>query len=108
MLEIKSSTATALSTQRSLLLAAGRGLFLALARDHLAKHHHTIAIHEGDAGKALAVLESVAHQRLLGLEAALGHLVGLQRMGIFHFLATGLLAHLPLQLGDAAGRTATT
>ena len=30
------------------------------------------AVHEGDAGEALAVLEGVADQGLLGLEAALG------------------------------------
>ena len=62
----------------------------------------TVAIHERDTRKALAVLERVADQRLLRLEGALGHLVGLQGVWVFHFLATSLLAHLPLELGDAA------
>merc|ERR1719253_2561152 len=89
---------------RSLLLAAGTALLLALAGDHLAKHHHPVAVHERDAGQALAVLEGVAHQRLLWLEAALSHLVGLEGVGVLHLLAVRLLAHLPLQLADAACR----
>merc|ERR1719253_1566312 len=89
---------------RSLLLAAGTALLLALAGDHLAKHHHPVAVHERDAGQALAVLEGVAHQRLLWLEAALSHLVGLEGVGVLHLLAARLLAHLPLQLADAACR----
>merc|ERR1712060_903635 len=89
---------------RSLLLAAGTALLLALAGDHLAKHHHTVTVHERHAGQALAILEGVAHQRLLWLEAALSHLVGLEGMGVLHLLAAGLLAHLPLQLADAACR----
>ena len=47
---------------------------------------------------------AVAHKRLLWLEAALGHLVGLEGMRVLHLLATGLLAHLPLELGDVASR----
>merc|ERR1719188_2196283 len=89
---------------RSLLLAASAALLLALARDNLAKHHHAVAIHERHARQALAVLEGVAHQRLLRLEAALSHLVGLEGMGVLHLLAARLLAHLPLQLADAARR----
>ena len=38
-----------------------------------------VRVHEGNAGEALAVLEAVAHQRLLELEAALCRLIGLQR-----------------------------
>merc|ERR1712176_1471130 len=87
---------------RSLLLAAGAALLLALARDHLTKHHHAVAVHERHARQALAVLEGVAHQRLLRLEAALSHLVGLEGVGVLHLLAARLLAHLPLQLADAA------
>merc|ERR1712176_1195950 len=90
---------------RSLLLAAGAALLLALARDDLAKHHHTIAIHERHARQALAVLEGVAHQGLLRREAALGHLVGLQGVRVIHLLASGLLAHLPLELRDPARRS---
>merc|ERR1719322_585778 len=90
----------------SLFLATSCGILLPFARNHLAKHHHAVAIHEGDAGEALAVLEGVAHQRLLGLEAALGHFVGLQRVRVFHLLAARLLAHLPLKLRDAAGGAA--
>merc|ERR1712039_747605 len=100
-------TATkATAQQASLLLAASRALLLALARDHLAEHHHAIAIHEGNTRKALAILEGVAHERLLWLGAALRHLVRLQRMRVFHLLAARLLAHLPLELADAAGRAA--
>merc|ERR1712004_83275 len=91
---------------RSLLLAAGAALLLALARDHLAKHHHAVAIHECHARQALAVLEGVAYQRLLRLEAALSHLVGLEGVRILHLLATSLLAHLPLQGRDTACSTA--
>ena len=63
--------------QGSLLLATlVITLALALAAHHLAKHHHTVAVHEGNTGEALAVLEGVADQWLLWLEAALSHLVG--------------------------------
>merc|ERR1712176_1109551 len=93
---------TPIYEMRSLLLAAGTALLLSLAGDNLAKHHHTVAVHERDAGQALAILEGVAHQGLLWLEAALSHLVGLQGVGVLHFLAACLLAHLPLQRGDAA------
>merc|ERR1712050_278811 len=90
--------------KRSLLLAAaGTTLLLPLARDHLAQHDNTVAIHEGDARQTLAILEGVAHQGLLRLEAALGHFVGLQGVRVVHLLAAGLLAHLPLELRDAAG-----
>merc|ERR1711963_353055 len=92
--------------KNSLLLATLVVALLALAAHHLAKHHHTVAIHEGNTGQALAVLEGVANQRLLRLEAALSHLVGLQGVGILHFLATSLLTHLPLQGRDTAGSTA--
>merc|ERR1712217_616407 len=101
--------ATRVTSASLLLLASARGLvILALARDDLAKHHHTITVHEGDAGEAFAILEGVAHQGLLRLEAALRHLVRLERVWILHFLAPGLLAHLPLELGDAACRAAAT
>merc|ERR1719204_2799654 len=90
----------------SLLLAARSALLLALARDHLPKHHDAIAVHEGDTRQALAILECVAHERLLRLEAALRHLVRLERVRVLHLLATRLLAHLPLQLADAAGGAA--
>merc|ERR1719236_116050 len=87
----------------SLLLASsGAGIFLPLAGDDLPQHDATVAIHEGDTGETLAILEAVAHERLLWLEAALSHLVGFEGVRILHLLATGLLAHLPLQLGNAA------
>merc|ERR1719326_1238259 len=85
-------------SEGSLLLTTSRSLLLPLASDDLAKHHHTIAIHEGHTGKALTILEGVTHQWLLGLERALCHLVRLQRVRLVHLLATGLFAHLPLQL----------
>merc|ERR1712226_589473 len=68
-----------LQTSSLLLAASGLLVVLPLARDDLAKHHHAVAIHESDARKALAILERVADQRLLRCEAALRHLVRLQR-----------------------------
>merc|ERR1711963_548808 len=88
----------------SLLLAASRALLLALARDHLPKHDNAVAIHEGHTGEALAILEGVAHKRLLRLEAALRHLIRLEGVRILHLLAARLFAHLPLQSRDAACR----
>merc|ERR1740123_1789844 len=73
-----------------------------------AKHDDAVSIHECHPGKSLAIFESVTHQRLLRLEAALGHLIGLQGVRVLHFLAARLLAHLPLQLGDPACRTSAT
>ena len=57
-----------------------------------------VAVQEGDAGQALAVLERVHHQRLLGREHALRHLVGLERVRVLQLLAACLLTHLPLQV----------
>merc|ERR1712107_135525 len=91
----------------SLLLATRSTLLLALARDDLTQHDDTVAIHKGHARQALAILGSIAHERLLRLEAALRHLVRLQGVRVLHLLATGLFAHLPLQSGNAAGGTAT-
>merc|ERR1712190_49065 len=90
----------------SLLLAALVIALLALAAHDLAKHHHAVAVHECNTGQALTILEGIAHQRLLRLEAALSHLVGLQGVRILHLLAASLLAHLPLQGRDTAGSTA--
>merc|ERR1712176_590980 len=87
-----------------LLLASGAALLLALARDDFAQHHYAVPVHEGHARQALAILEGVADQRLLRRKAALGHLVGLQRVRIFHLLAASLLAHFPLELRDPARR----
>merc|ERR1711988_1991428 len=93
--------------RRSLLLATSLGIgCLLLARDDLAKHDHAVAIHEGNTREALAVLEGVAHQRLLRCKGALCHLVGLQGVRIFHLLAASFLAHLPLELGNPAGSAA--
>mmetsp|Transcript_73712 Transcript_73712/g.208779 ORF Transcript_73712/g.208779 Transcript_73712/m.208779 type:complete len:344 (-) Transcript_73712:164-1195(-) len=91
----------------SLLLATGRRVLLALTGDNLAQHDHAVAVHEGDSRKTLAVLEGVADKWLLRLEAALRHLVRLERVWLFHLLAAGLLAHLPDQLRDPACRSAT-
>merc|ERR1712127_1051906 len=77
----------ALPQASSLFLAAAGALLLALASDNLAKHHDAVAVHEGHAREALAILEGVANKRLLRLEAALSHLVGLQRVRVFHLLA---------------------
>jgi hypothetical protein len=58
--------------------------------------------------KTLAILEGVGDQRLLWLEAALSHLIALERMRVFHLLTTCLFSHLPLEGGDAAGRATAT
>merc|ERR1719498_1209139 len=90
-------------TERSLLLASRLvALRLGDARDDFAKHDTAVAVHECNTREALAVLEGVAHERLLRLEGALCHLVGLERMRILELLATSLLAHLPLERGDSA------
>merc|ERR1711945_26095 len=89
----------------SLLLAA-TDILLALAGDDFSKHDDTVAIHEGNAGETLTVLEAVAHKWLLWLEAALSHLVRLERVRLLELLATGLLTHLPLEGRDTASSTA--
>merc|ERR550532_2478370 len=90
--------------QASFLLTTGSSILLALAGDDLAQHDDTVAIHECNPRKALAIFKSIAHKGLLGLEAALGHLIRLQGVGVFHFFAPGLFAHLPFQFGNAACR----
>merc|ERR1719238_705714 len=92
----------------SLLLAACASFLFPFARNDLAQHDHTVAIHEGDTRQAFAILEGVAHEGLLRLEGALGHLVRLQGVRFFHFLSTSFFAHLPCQLRDAASRAAAT
>merc|ERR1712113_612710 len=86
----------------SLLLASTGGFLFTLTRDDLAQHHYTVAVHECNSRQTLAILECVAHQGLLWCKAALGHLVRLQGVRIVHLLTSGLLAHLPLELRDAA------
>merc|ERR1712139_127908 len=87
----------------SLLLAATLLVSsLGFARDHLSKHDDAIAIHKGHTRKTLAVLEAIGDQWLLRGKRTLSHLVGLQGVRILHFLATCLLTHLPLELGDTA------
>merc|ERR1711865_408908 len=96
------------ATSCSFLLAACLVAFLtSLAGDHLSKHDTAVSIHEGNTRETLAILESVAHKWLLRLEGHLSHLVRLQRVRIFKLLATSLLAHLPLELGDTARCTTT-
>merc|ERR1712060_962224 len=84
--------------RRSLLLTTCRALLLAFAARDLAQHHDTVAVHECDTRQALAILECIANQWLLWLEGALGHLVRLQRVWVFHLFATGFLPHLPHEL----------
>merc|ERR1711959_807417 len=89
----------------SFLLATGLVTCIRLlTRDDLAQHDHTISIHECNTGEAFAILKCVAHERLLGCEGAFCHLVGLQGVRILHLLASGLFAHLPCELDNAAGR----
>jgi len=78
-----------------------------LTGNDLAQHDNTITIHEGDTRETFTVLESICDQRLLWLERAFSHLVGLQRVRVFQLLSTCLLAHLPLQGTDTAGSATT-
>merc|ERR1712083_1139213 len=91
----------------SFLFAPSSGILLPFARNDFTQHDHTVAIHESDAGQTFAILEGVAHEGLLRLERALGHLVRLQGMWVFPFLSTSFLAHLPCQLRNATSRPAT-
>merc|ERR1712083_449307 len=92
----------------SFLFAPSSGILLPFARNDFTQHDHTVAIHESDAGQTFAILEGVAHEGLLRLERALGHLVRLQGMWFFHFFTAGFFPHLPRQLRDATSRPATT
>merc|ERR1719502_1466678 len=74
--------------------------------DDLAKHDGGVAVQEGNARQALAVLERVDHERVLRLEGALGDLVRLERVGALELLAASLLADLPGDLAHAASGTA--
>jgi len=47
-------------------------------------------------------LELVHHEGVAGLEDGLGHLVGLERLGVGQLLAAGLLTHLEVELGHLA------
>jgi len=58
-----------------LLAAFAIALLLPLTIRDFAKHHATIAVHEGNTGKTFTILERVAHQRLLWHEGALRHFV---------------------------------
>mmetsp|Transcript_45250 Transcript_45250/g.75478 ORF Transcript_45250/g.75478 Transcript_45250/m.75478 type:complete len:492 (+) Transcript_45250:209-1684(+) len=100
------STSSSITRLTSLLLL-GLGL-LGGGGGHLAKHDRGVTVKEGDAGETFAVLEGVDHEGLLGSEHDLGDLVGLEGVGCLHLLATGLLAHLPLDLGHAGCSAAAT
>merc|ERR1719258_237681 len=79
-------------------------LLVSLERDlgDLAEHDRGVAVEEGDAGEAVARLEVVNHEGVLGLEDRLGDLVGLERHGGLELLATGFLADLEDELGHLA------
>merc|ERR1712050_310258 len=59
----------------SLFLSTLITLFLPFARNDLAQHNHTIAVHERYTRQTFAILERIANKRLLWLEAALRHLI---------------------------------
>merc|ERR1719263_10253 len=70
---------------RLLLLLASllrRHVLLVLELGDLAKHDGGVAVEEGNARQALAVLEGVDHERLLRHEDDLGHLVRLERVRV--------------------------
>merc|ERR1719183_2010711 len=93
-----------LRTAYSLLLSSCSTILLLLTGDDLSKHNDTVAVHEGDTREPFAVFKAIADQRLLGLERALRHLVGLQSMRILRFFSACFFAHLPDDLRDAACR----
>merc|ERR1712216_509432 len=72
-----------------LALLAGllrRHVLLVHQAGDLAKHDSGVAVEERDAGEALAVLEGVDDERLLGHEDDLRHLVRLERVGVLHLM----------------------
>ena len=71
-----------------------RRLSLVRHLDDLAEHDGGVAVEEGDAAEALAVLEAVDDERLRRLEHDLRHLVRLHAVRLLQLLATRLLAHL--------------
>merc|ERR1719439_305389 len=79
-----------------------RHVLLVLELGDLAKHDGGVAVEEGDAREALAVLERIHDERLLRHEDDLGHLVRLERVRVLHLLAAGLLADLEVEAGRAA------
>mmetsp|Transcript_46127 Transcript_46127/g.90911 ORF Transcript_46127/g.90911 Transcript_46127/m.90911 type:complete len:569 (+) Transcript_46127:1067-2773(+) len=81
---------------------------LVLDRGDLAEHNGSVGVEERNSGEALAVLERVDHQRVEGLEFALGSLSGLEGVRSLHLLSSGLLAHLPDDLRHLAGRATAT
>merc|ERR1719313_1065127 len=83
-----------------------RHVLLVLELGDLAKHDRGVAVEEGDAREALAVLERVDDERLLRHEDDLGHLVRIERVRVLHLLAAGLLANLEVEGGGAARRAA--
>merc|ERR1719313_461775 len=96
------------ATRLLLLLARllRRHVLLVLELGDLAKHDGGVAVEEGDAREALAVLERIHDERLLRHEDNLGHLVRLERVRVLHLLAAGLLADLEVEGGRAARRAA--
>merc|ERR1719198_468867 len=96
-------------TLRLLLLLGGlvrRHVLLVDERGHLAKHDSGVAVEEGNAREALAVLERVDDEGLLRDEDDLGHLVRLERVRVLHLLAARLLADLEVEGRRAARRAA--
>jgi len=73
----------------------------------LAKHDNGGTLHDGNAAETFALLEALNDERLARLEDDLSHLIGLQVRGVLGLGATGLLADLPVDLGDTAGRAAS-
>jgi len=76
--------------------------------DDLAKHDNTVAVEERNTGETLTGLEGVDDEGLARCVDNLGHLVGLEGVGVLGLLATSLLADLPLEGGDTAGGAAAT
>ncbi len=91
-------------TRPTLAAPAPRSPLLVGDRHHLAKHHCGVAIQKRNAGQTLTVFERVHHQWLLGLKHNLSHFIGLECVRGLELLATSLLAHLPVDLLDAACR----
>ena len=74
----------------------------------LSKHLKTVRVHDGNAAEGGALLEGLDEKRLGRLELDLGVLVLGELRGVLDLGTTGLLAHLPEDLGHLAGNLRRT
>merc|ERR1712110_737124 len=89
-------------------MAVSSPSLLGVNSGHLTKHYSGVTIHEGNAGKTLALAKLVNNHWLLRLEHSFGSIVSLEGDGTLGLLATSVLAHLPVDLDKTARSTATS